>query len=340
MRAALREAGRGVGLTSPNPPVGCVIVAGGMIIGRGWHQFSGGPHAEIRALADAQRRLGAKTKRTLSRATLYVTLEPCSTIGRTAACTTAIIDSGIREVVFSSTDPNPAHRGRAKRILGRRGIRVRSGILHDQGDRMIRPFGWRMRSGMPWVIAKAAVSLDGRITRPRGESQWLTGEAARKDAQKLRRRSEAILVGAETVRQDNPRLTVRGPSARGKEQPLRVVLTRSGDLPDDAALFTDPFKERTIVYKKRGLRAVLQQLADKREVTTVLIEGGGNILAQAFRDRLVNEVCFYVAPFFSGSGKPVIDPDQFRGASTWLQEIETRRLGEDVRISGVVAHCL
>jgi diaminohydroxyphosphoribosylaminopyrimidine deaminase/5-amino-6-(5-phosphoribosylamino)uracil reductase len=334
MRLALREAARGVGLCSPNPPVGCVIVHRGEVVGKGWHRRAGAAHAEIEAFADARRRLGDKAKRILRASTLYVTLEPCSTTGRTPPCTKAILDAGIKRAVYASLDPNPEHQGRAKGILRKHGIEVTAGVLQEDADRLIRPFARRISTGLPWVIAKAGVSLDGRITRPKGESQWLTGEASRADTQKLRRRSDAIVVGAETVRKDNPHLTLRS-AAQGKEQPYRVVLTRSGQLPPQARLFTDAFRERTLVYRSQSLRTALTRLS-KLGVTTVLIEGGGNVLAQAFRHKLVSEVCFYIAPLISGSGKPVIDTDVFRGASTPLSEVNIRRIGDDVRVSGLV----
>jgi len=174
------------------------------------------------------------------------------------------------------------------------------------------------------------------MSRPKGESPWLTSEAARADAQKLRRRCDAILVGAETVRADDPRLTVRGPSARGgKEQPYRVVMTRSGNLPPTAAIFTDEHRERTLVVRNQSIRQVLKRLGTLG-VNTVLIEGGGTILAQAFSHGLVDEVCFYLAPLISGSGRPVVDPGFFRGSSAGVANLEIRRVGPDIRISGTL----
>ena len=174
--------------------------------------------------------------------------------------------------------------------------------------------------------------------RPRGESQWLTCEQARNDAQKIRARSDAIIVGAGTLRADDPQLTLRGAGLRRKDkcQPWRVVLTRSGDLPASARIFTDALRDRTLVFKKRSLKFVLLELASKRDVTTAMIEGGGQLLAQAFRDDLVDEVCFYFAPIISGSGKPVIDPKCYRGESKAIQNLRTRMIGNCIRVSGLL----
>lgn len=338
MRVALREAAKGIGLTSPNPPVGSVIVRKGVVLGKGWHRRAGAPHAEREAIAAVRRKFAGRSGRMLEGATLYVTLEPCSTTGRTPPCIEAIVEAGIGRVVYAIADPNPAHQGRAARLLRARGIAVTSGVLAKEAEVPLRPFLKWITTGLPWVIAKAAISLDGRITRPAGESQWLTSGEARRDAQRIRRRSDAIIVGAGTVRADNPRLTLRGAGAAGgKLQPWRVVLTRTGDLPADAHLFTDAFRERTLVFKRRNLAHVLKALA-QRGVMTAMIEGGGTVLAQAFGNGLVDEVCFYVAPLISGAGKPVIDPDSFGGGgSVALEELTVRRIGTDLRISGLVA---
>lgn len=336
MQLALREAARGIGLTSPNPAVGCVIAKDGKILGRGYHRKAGNPHAEREALAAVRKTFGTQAGRLLKGATLYVTLEPCSTVGQTPACTEGIIEAGIRRVVYAATDPNPNHQGSAARILRSHGIEVSTGVMKKEALAQLLPFGKWITTGMPWVIAKAAISLDGRITRPAGESQWLTGEKARADAQKLRLRSDAIIVGAGTVRADNPRLTLRGPAAKaGKEQPWRVVVTRSGVLPEDAHLFTDEHRERTLVFRRRSLQHVLQKLG-KMGVTTVMIEGGSSILTQAFRHQLVDEVCFYLAPFISGTGIPVIDTSSFGGGSRLIDRLSVKKLGDDFRFSGLM----
>ncbi len=223
MALALAEARKGLGRTSPNPAVGAVIVRAGRVLARGHHRGAGLPHAEIEAIRAVAGRAGCRG------ATLYVTLEPCSTHGRTPPCTDAIIAAGFARVVFGATDPNPRHAGRAEKILRAAGIVVTRGVLAKECAALNRAFNHWVTTRRPWVIAKCAMSLDGRLTRRRGESSWLTGPAARRHAQQLRARVDAILVGAATIRADNPRLTVRGPAARdGARQPWRVVLTRSG----------------------------------------------------------------------------------------------------------------
>jgi diaminohydroxyphosphoribosylaminopyrimidine deaminase/5-amino-6-(5-phosphoribosylamino)uracil reductase len=326
MRLALREARKGVGLTSPNPPVGAVVARAGKVLGSGWHRRSGEPHAEIEAITAA----GGRTK--VRGATVFVTLEPCSTRGRTGPCVEALIEAEVARVVWSVDDPNPAHAGRAAARLRRSGIEVTRGVLAEAAGGLLAPWTKWMTTGTPWVIAKAAVSLDGRITRPPGEGQWLTGERARADAMKLRRRADAILIGAGTLRADDPALTLR-PPVRGKPQPWRVVLTNSGDLPAGAKLFTDAHRERTLIFRGRALDTVLRELG-ARGVVTVLIEGGGVVLAQAFAAELVDEVIFYVAPLLCGGGRPLINPEQFSAGSVALRHVKARMVGADMRING------
>jgi diaminohydroxyphosphoribosylaminopyrimidine deaminase/5-amino-6-(5-phosphoribosylamino)uracil reductase len=329
MSLALREARQGVGLTSPNPPVGAVIVKDGQLLGSGHHGKAGGPHAEIEALADARAHYPAL----IPGATLYVTLEPCSTQGRTPPCTGAIIEAGLARVVFSSRDPNPLHQGRAEELLRQRGIAVSSGVLSREGDDLIRPFRKWITTGLPYVIAKAGQTLDGCITRPPGESQWITNEAARAHGRRLRQRVDAILVGAETVRQDNPHLTLRdGASHPGKAQPWRIILTRTGDLPPDAHVFTDAFKERTVVLTGLAFAEVLAELG-RRGITSVLIEGGGSILGQAFRGQCVDEVHWYLAPRFGSGGRPALGGLPLE-KSIELTQVTVEPLGDNVLVSG------
>ncbi len=196
MERALAEARLGVGLTSPNPPVGAVIVRDGELLGAGHHCRAGGPHAEIEALTQAR----AAFPDRIRGATIYVTLEPCSTQGRTPPCTGAILAAGITRVVYGASDPNPAHQGRADELLRAGGIAVSAGVLAADCDDLIRPFRKWITTRRPYIIAKAGQTLDGRITRPFGEPQWITSEAARAHGRRLRTRVDAILVGAETVR--------------------------------------------------------------------------------------------------------------------------------------------
>src|SRR6266404_412699 len=239
MRAALREARRGLGLTSPNPAVGAALVLDGEIVARGHHRRAGAPHAEVECLA----RFGRKIPK---RAILYVTLEPCSTTGRTGPCTNAIIEAGVKNLVVGTLDPNPKHAGRGIDRLKKAGVAVRVGVLSEECCALNESYNKWIETGLPFVIAKCGMSLDGRLTASPPESRWLTSPASRKDAHRLRAQVDAVLVGAETVRADNPRLTARGqPGAR---QPKRIVLSRSGKLPRQAQIFTDRFAADTMVY--------------------------------------------------------------------------------------------
>src|SRR5580658_2037588 len=207
MRLALRLARRGFGHTSPNPIVGAVLVRDGAVLGRGWHHRAGEAHAEIEALRDARRRTGSAEG--ASGATLYVTLEPCSTQGRTPPCTEAIIAAGIGRVVAAATDPNPAHAGRGFELLRRAGLEVSDGLLAQEAAEMNEAFAHWIVHRTPLVTVKAGMSLDGKIATVTGESRWITGEKARRLAMKLRAGSDAILVGVKTILADDPSLTVR-----------------------------------------------------------------------------------------------------------------------------------
>lgn len=331
MRRALALARRGAGLTSPNPAVGAVLVRGGRLIGRGWHRRAGGPHAEVEALADARRR-----RFTGRGATLYVTLEPCSTHGRTPPCTDAIAAAGVRRVVYGAIDPNPRHRGRARRILARHGIAVTGGVLGDECTALNRAFGRWIASGRPWVIAKIAMSADGRIAPPPGRSPRITSAPALRRAHELRYWADAIIVGAETVRTDDPALTVRlCPNAKRKPQPWRVIMTRSGRLPPKARLLNDAFRHRSLVYRNRGWDAVLKDLG-RRGVTAVLLEGGGRLLASAFQSDCVDEVAFFIAPRIMGGPSAVVATGRFFGEGLVLRDMRVSRLGPDVLLQGYV----
>lgn len=330
MRAALREAARGVGHTSPNPAVGAVIVRIGKIVARGFHRKAGEPHAEIEALR------ALKKPDLARRSTLYVTLEPCSTHGRTPPCVAAILRAGFARVVIGAIDPNPPHAGRGVELLRAGGVKVTTGVLEAECRALNVAFEKWIVTGMPWVIAKAGMSLDGRLTRPPGEGPWITSPAARADAMQLRARVDAILIGAGTVRVDNPRLTVRG--VPGARQPWRVVVTKAGVLPAGAHLFNDACRARTLVYRRRPLPAVLRDLG-KRGVTTVLIEGGTRLLGEAFDRRLVDEVCFYVAPVLLGGPHVVIGGNGVAATAEAPRLIEPtyERIGDDLRLRAQLA---
>jgi diaminohydroxyphosphoribosylaminopyrimidine deaminase / 5-amino-6-(5-phosphoribosylamino)uracil reductase len=331
MLSALAEARLGIGLTAPNPPVGALISRDGAVLGQGHHQKAGGPHAEIEAL-----RAAAALGHDVSGATIFITLEPCSTAGRTPPCVQALIQAKLARVVWGARDPNPAHQGRAEALLLAAGISVITGVCETECQEILRPFTKHITTALPWVIAKAGMSLDGRITRPAGEGQWLTSPAARADAMLLRSTCEAVLVGAETIRRDNPSLTVRDPALRpGQPQPWRVILTKSGQLPPTARIFTDEDKDRTLVRRGQALETVFRDLAS-RGVLSVLIEGGGQVLASAFSGGWVDEVVFYIAPLISGSGRPVVEATAFSGASIPMQLIDSKQIEDDLRVRAFV----
>jgi diaminohydroxyphosphoribosylaminopyrimidine deaminase / 5-amino-6-(5-phosphoribosylamino)uracil reductase len=313
MRVALNEAKKALGQTSPNPAVGAVLVVGNRIVAKGHHRGAGRDHAEVECL----RNFGAPLP---ARATLYVTLEPCSTEGRTAPCTDAILQAGVSNVVVGAIDVNPRHSGRGIMQLRNAGVSVREGVLADDCAQINEAFNKWIVTGRPFVIAKCGMSLDGRLTRPPGESRWITGPSARRHAHQLRIQVDAILVGAETVRADNPRLTV--PGVRGGRQPWRVVLTRSGRLPRRAQLFSDRFSSRTLIYQRQSLAAVFKNLG-KRGVTSVLIEGGGDVLGQAVDARVIDKLQVYLGPILTG-GPVIAFPG--RGAKTAANALRLRRV--------------
>jgi diaminohydroxyphosphoribosylaminopyrimidine deaminase/5-amino-6-(5-phosphoribosylamino)uracil reductase len=326
MRAALTEARRGLGLTSPNPAVGAVLEIGGKIVARGHHRRAGAPHAEVECLS----RFGRPVP---NPATLYVTLEPCSTTGRTGPCTAAIIDAKIKKVVVGALDPNPKHTGRGIDLLQKAGIDVAVGVLSDDCNALNEGYNKWIRTRLPFVIAKCGMSLDGRLTAHPAESQWLTSPASRRHAQKLRAQVDAILVGAETVRADNPRLTVRGQLAA--RQPWRIVLSRSGKLPGKAKIFTDRQAGRTMTYGLVKLDSLLRELGEK-EITSVLIEGGGDILGQALDLKLIDKIQLYLAPIFTGGPKIAFAGNGADATATALpmHRVRYEKIGDDVCVTG------
>lgn len=302
---ALELARRGEGHTRPNPPVGAVVVSRGKIIGEGWHHQAGMPHAEVEALQNAVRR-GNKTKG----ATIYVTLEPCSKPGRVGACTDAIKAAGIARVVYASVDPNPKNRGGAKRILTRAGVACQSladllkgakrspeaEALQSELAALIRPFEKFMRTGLPYLTVKIAMTLDGRICDDRGDAKWVSSEKARRTTGKMRERVDAIMVGAWTIRKDNPCLLSHG---KPNDDLLRVVVSRSGRLPHKAQVFTDG-RNPTLVY--RDAREAVADLG-RRGCLHVLCEGGLGLAASLARLGLVDEWLTVLAPKVIGTGR-------------------------------------
>ena len=364
MREALRLAKRAKGETSPNPLVGAVLVRRGRIIGRGWHRRAGLAHAEVNAIEDA-----VKNGHSTRGATLYVTLEPCSTTGRTPPCTQAIVDAGIDRVVVAATDPNPSHAGRAFQKLRRNGLTVEHGLLADRATEMNAVFNHWITTGLPWVTVKAAMTLDGKIATASGESKWITGPLARREGMKLRHVADAIVVGVNTILADDPSLTVRDvrrPKAEWRGPELRrIVLDPRARIPLDARALNDELASATTVvvsadapakrlaklktrcevmtcrFAKRSfsLRPLLRRLA-KQGVTSLLVEGGGETNAAFVEAGLVDQVAFFYAPKIlggrdartgvAGEGLPL-------AAGLALEKIRWRNLGPDLMLTARVA---
>jgi len=356
MRLAIQEATKAQGLTAPNPAVGAVIVKNGRVIAKGYHHAAGLPHAEIEAIRKLEDRrwkmedkncqpnyksnthlgnpqlLTPNSQLPAAGSTLYVTLEPCSSHGKTPPCTEAILAAGISRVVYGATDPDKRHRGKAQRILKKGSVAVTEGILEEDCAALNSHWNHLATTGFPWVIAKAALSLDGYIDSP-PHRRWITSATSRKEAMRLRASVEAILVGGGTVRADDPSLTIRDILiAKDHPQPWRVVWSRSGKIPVKSNLLTDNHRARTLVFSSITLRKVLQELG-KRGISSVLIEGGGQTLGEAFKRKLVDEVCFFVAPVIQGGRVPsvsaLISPTQ-------LKDVTYTKIGSDVMISGLV----
>ena len=315
LERALGLAERGRGLTSPNPLVGAVVVAEGRILGQGFHEGPGRPHAEIVALEEAGE--GARG------ATLYTTLEPCDHFGRTPPCTRAIARGGVARVVSAMGDPNPVVDGRGFAALEAAGIEVRTGVLAHDAMRLNEAYVKHMRTGLPFVTWKMAASLDGKVASRDGTSRWITGEAARADVHRLRAAADAIVVGAGTALVDDPSLTVRDPRYTGRP-PLRVLVDARGRVPETGDLFDASAptmvattslapRERREAWRSRGAEVVeyepegggvplTQLLSDlgKRDIQGVLLEGGPTLAWSMVEDRAVDKVVVYLAPKLIG----------------------------------------
>ncbi len=349
MAHALALARKGEGLTRPNPPVGAVVVKGGRLLAEGYHRKAGGPHAEIYALRKAAGRARG--------ATLYVTLEPCCTWGRTPPCTDAILKAGIRRVVVGCMDPNLRHAGRGIEILQRAGIAVSSGICEEPSRALIEPFTLFMQEGRPFVTLKLGMTLDGRIADESGTSRWITGASARREVHALRRRVDAILVGCHTAKEDDPSLL---PVPTHGRKPLRVVLDAAGRLSLRSRLFADGLGRQTLVFTsvrsplryraalrargvevevlpaRRGqfsMRSVFQALG-RRGVLHVLCEGGGILAGALIREDLVDEGWFFYAPRLLGENAiPAIGGTNWKlaRAPVW-KVVDVARIAGDVLV--------
>lgn len=320
MQRALALARRGEGLTRPNPPVGAVLVQNGNIIAEGFHQRAGLDHAERVCLKKSP-------ISNLQSSILYVTLEPCSTCGRTPPCTDLILARGIRTVVIGAKDPNPAHAGRGIRILRRAGVKVITGVCRTEAERLIAPFAKRILTGMPYVTLKLASTVDGRIADASGQSKWITGPQARARVQTLRRSADAILVGAGTVRADDPSLLPR--PAKGRK-PFRVIV--GSNIPENSRVLCDEAAEQTLVMNA-PLKKVLKGLG-KRGIMHVLCEGGGELAGSLVRAGLVDEYALFIAPaLLGGDGFPMLGKKGWPLAKMPLLHFQTlEKVGNDVLI--------
>ncbi len=362
MALALRLAAKGRGSTSPNPMVGAVVVAGNRIVGRGYHHRPGEPHAEILALRQAGRRARG--------ATLYVTLEPCRHFAkRTPPCVPAVIESGVRRVVVAAADPNPSVRGKGVTELRRARLAVKVGVLREEAERLNRAYAHWITTGLPLVILKAGMTLDGQVATASGESRWITGAEARRDVHRLRQTVDAIVVGAGTILRDDPALTARTGAALSRparRQPLRVVVDSRLRIPLHAQVCRGTTTVKTLVattgrssparrraFERLGVEvAILPRvhegvsmkalfgLLGKRGVTSVLLEGGGTLNASALRGGLVNHVRLYLAPALLGGqdAKGVVggaSPSRLAQAIR-LRDVRVRRLGADILIEAEV----
>lgn len=347
MARALELAERGLYTTTPNPRVGCVIVQGGSVAGEGWHERAGSPHAEVNALAAA----GAKARG----ATAYVSLEPCVHRGRTGPCTDALIKAGIARVVAAMTDPNPLVSGKGVDALKHAGIEAGAGLMEDEARELNIGFVSRMTRGRPWVRMKIAASLDGKTALTNGKSQWITSEQARRDGHHWRARACAVLTGAGTVRDDDPRLTVRDVSTT--RQPLRVVVDSKLETPPTAKIFDGggvlvaaarEDKARMAALKAKGAEVIVMpnpagkvELGDlfrelaRRELNEVHVEAGFRLNGSLVREGQVDELLVYLAPMLIGDKAPGMFElpeltDLSGGRKSRISEV--RAIGPDIRV--------
>lgn len=346
MRRAIELAKRGIGTTHPNPRVGAVVVNHGEVVGEGWHERPGGPHAEVMALEQAGEKANGGA--------IYVTLEPCAAHGRTPACTDAIRKAGIKHVIYASSDPNPDMSGGAK-VLEAAGIEVTAGVLADEADAINVPFFHYLKTGRPYVIGKAAISLDGKLATRTHHSQWISGPESRKHAHALRAECDAILVGAGTLKDDNPSLNVRDAEPVG-DAALRVVISiETPNFFESCKLLSEDaptrFYVRSLnqeqaerwrsagvqVEKSDSLISILKHLAEDG-CLQLLLEGGGGLHASFFETRLTDEIVLYQAPIIIG-GRDAVTLWDGHGAETVsdairLSDVQRLELGNDLMIRG------
>jgi diaminohydroxyphosphoribosylaminopyrimidine deaminase/5-amino-6-(5-phosphoribosylamino)uracil reductase len=354
MRMAIRLAGKGIGKTSPNPMVGAVIVKNGKIIGRGYHKRCGDYHAEINAINNVRGNIRGST--------FYITLEPCSHYGRTPPCVDTLIKKGLERVVVGTPDPNPEVNGKGIKILRSKGIKVDVGILGSECRQINEHYFKFIKSGIPYVTVKYAQTLDGRIATKTGDSQWISSEASRKYVHVLRSTSDCVMVGAGTVTADNPQLTVR--HVKGKN-PLRIIVDsklripiKSSVLIDDnphqtiiAATSNAPSRKKTAIKKlgvevlvvkkdkdgKVSLVDLLKELG-KREIMSVLVEGGSEMITSLLKANLVDKMIIPISPGILGKGLEAIGDlniNKIRNAIKF-SSFKTMKKGEDLIFEGTI----
>ncbi|HPW69558.1 MAG TPA: bifunctional diaminohydroxyphosphoribosylaminopyrimidine deaminase/5-amino-6-(5-phosphoribosylamino)uracil reductase RibD [Deltaproteobacteria bacterium] len=345
MMRAVTLARKGLGRTAPNPPVGAVVVRDSRIIGEGFHPRAGQPHAEVLALRQA----GAAARG----ATLYVTLEPCSHYGQTPPCVDAILDAGMARVVVGCVDPNPVVAGRGIRALRRQGVKVEVGAARKQTAELIAWYSLWMKKKRPYLIVKAAMTLDGRIAAPSGDSKWISSEESRTYVHELRDRADGVLVGIGTVEKDDPLLTCRRHEGR---DPYRIIIDPAYVIPhtarclgERAVIFTAGEPESRPEVMKTGSR-VIRLPADKSGrfswedvlddlgsmgLHAVVAEGGSSILSSLIRSRMVDELLVFVAPKLLGGGVPLVawDPPDTVAGAVPLVITGARIIGGDVLVS-------
>lgn len=350
MARALRLARHGLRTTHPNPRVGCVVVADGKVVGQGWHEKTGGPHAEIIALGEAgQQARGA---------TVYLNLEPCCHQGRTPPCADALVNAGVARVVAAMADPNPRVAGGGFEILRGAGVEVEVGLMRDAAVALNRGFVCRMTRGRPWVTVKVAASLDGRTAAADGESRWITGEASRADVHRIRARVSAVMTGSGTALADDPALTARFEGVT--RQPMRVLVDGSLAVPRTARLFEDnasvvvataanaggaAYGPRVEVVSLPGgngqvdLGRLMEYLGES-EVNELLVEAGASLTGALLKNRLVDEIVLYLAPACLGSAARGMFDLPF---VTSLDErismriTDIRQTGPDIKVTALVA---
>jgi len=357
MKMALELAQQGRGWTSPNPMVGAVVVKDGTVVGIGFHQAAGGPHAEIHALNDA----GEKARG----ATLYVTFEPCNHTGRTPPCTQAILRSGIKRVVAGMKDPNPRVTGGGLAFLKSQGLDVSVNVCKDECRRLNEIFIKYVTTSLPFVILKCAATLDGRIATRTGDSKWITNPLSRQFVHELRHAVDAIMVGIGTVLKDNPRLTTRLEGRKGSD-PIRIVLDTHLSIPPDARLLQLPSGSDTLIVtgssapaekrrmlKRPGVRvlalkdhagqidltALVRELG-RMGITSLLIEGGSRVNGSALKAGIVDKICIFYAPkICGGDGVPVCEGTGVNLMEETMQitHISVRRFADDVMIEGYLS---